>query len=231
MAIRHLSDSRTAVAVPTVGQRKEPAFTPPPRRVSPSDVANLGRYALIAFGIAESIRHRRESLGLPLTEFARQLGVDPSHVSRIENADTNPSLVVLSAISSALGLSLRQLLTPPRWAFTADWPNSDPLGSAGEASSADISHGHALHHRIVTVPAKGFSRTLGITQDFVTCIALDGEAIVRFRIEGQEQSEFLGEAGVVHARNLTELALKATQGNAKVLVLGSGTNCFCRDLQ
>jgi transcriptional regulator with XRE-family HTH domain len=61
--------------------------------------------------IGNRTRNRREALGLTQDELAREVGVTPQHVSRIESGLNAPSLDLLVKISRKLGVTADYLLT------------------------------------------------------------------------------------------------------------------------
>ncbi|HEX6606101.1 MAG TPA: helix-turn-helix transcriptional regulator [Chloroflexia bacterium] len=61
------------------------------------------------------IRERRKELGWTLAELARQVGINPAHLWRIETGAKgggNPSAKTLRRFAEVLGLSESELLTP-----------------------------------------------------------------------------------------------------------------------
>lgn len=69
----------------------------------PSDVPWLG----------ERLREQRLKRGVSLRGLARDVGVSASMISQIENAKTQPSVSTLYAITSALGISIEDVFSPP----------------------------------------------------------------------------------------------------------------------
>lgn len=60
------------------------------------------------------LRRRRKALGLAAKEVARVAGVSPSYVSQLEHGKQDrPSLDVLSALATALGVPTSELLGEP----------------------------------------------------------------------------------------------------------------------
>ena len=60
------------------------------------------------------LRRRRKALGLAAKELARAAGVSPSYVSQLEHGKQDrPSLDVLSALATALGVPTSELLGEP----------------------------------------------------------------------------------------------------------------------
>ena len=65
--------------------------TPVRRRVTATDLSKPGAYAMIAWGISELIRDSRQKTGLTTTDLVNQIGIDPSSLSRLEEAKANVS--------------------------------------------------------------------------------------------------------------------------------------------
>lgn len=55
------------------------------------------------------IRRLREEAGHGLNTFARSVGVAPSHLSRIERRQANPSPEVLKRIADGLGVAVTEI--------------------------------------------------------------------------------------------------------------------------
>ncbi|WP_353652325.1 helix-turn-helix transcriptional regulator [Streptomyces sp. CB03911] len=60
------------------------------------------------------IRTRREQMGYGLSRFARQVGVSPAHLSRIERGQRGAQPEVLGRIAAGLGASIADISDPPR---------------------------------------------------------------------------------------------------------------------
>lgn len=63
--------------------------------------------------LGERLREARTLRGASLRQLAREVGVSPSLVSQIENDKSRPSVSTLYAITSALGISVEDLLSAP----------------------------------------------------------------------------------------------------------------------
>jgi transcriptional regulator with XRE-family HTH domain len=60
--------------------------------------------------ISEKIKYNREKINMSKSELARQVGVSPSYITKIENGDkTNPSMEILLKISNALKVNISEL--------------------------------------------------------------------------------------------------------------------------
>ncbi len=63
--------------------------------------------------IAASLRREREHAGLSLGQLAAKASVSKSTLSQLESGSGNPSVETLWALSTALGVTISQLLDPP----------------------------------------------------------------------------------------------------------------------
>ena len=85
------------------------------RRVTASDLRKPGAYAMIAWGISELIRDARQKTGLTTTDLARQVGIDPSSLSRLEEAKANVSIEMLGKVCRALRIGMADRMDSGSW--------------------------------------------------------------------------------------------------------------------
>jgi transcriptional regulator with XRE-family HTH domain len=77
-----------------------------------------------AVALAQRITHERLRRGWSRTGLARRAGLDPSYVTRVEQAKfREPSVEKIRALASALGLPVDALTDPP----PAEMPDEDVL--------------------------------------------------------------------------------------------------------
>src|SRR5215467_7851145 len=60
--------------------------------------------------VGETVRSRRESLGLTQRSLAEKLGVEASHIAFIESGRRKPSLKLIGRLADVLGLDRQTLL-------------------------------------------------------------------------------------------------------------------------
>src|SRR5216683_4783726 len=60
--------------------------------------------------LGESLKSRREALGLTQRSLAQKLGVEASHVAFIESGRRKPSLKLVARIADTLGLERQEVL-------------------------------------------------------------------------------------------------------------------------
>jgi transcriptional regulator with XRE-family HTH domain len=73
-------------------------------------MANRPRSVLQVDG--DKIRELRDRAGLTLTAFARDVGTDVSHLSRIERGAGGPSNALRNRIAARLGVSIDDIAKP-----------------------------------------------------------------------------------------------------------------------
>lgn len=64
--------------------------------------------------VARNVRRVRVGRGLSQEKLAVDAAIDRTHVSRIERARENPTIVVLDRLARALKVDIRELLAPIR---------------------------------------------------------------------------------------------------------------------
>lgn len=89
------------------------------RKISESELIDYvknkpGQYALIAWGISEEIRYKRQRSNKSVAEVAERCDIDPAHLSKIEKGQTNVSLETLFKVFQFLDIDIAQLIAPPR---------------------------------------------------------------------------------------------------------------------
>ncbi|HEY8431164.1 MAG TPA: helix-turn-helix domain-containing protein [Sandaracinaceae bacterium] len=71
--------------------------------------------------LGENVRLLRQARGKTQQQMAKLAGVPRATWANLESGSANPTLAVLHAVSAALGVSLEELLAPPR-ASARHWP-------------------------------------------------------------------------------------------------------------
>lgn len=77
------------------------------------------------------VRGLRARTGLSQERFADAIGVGRSHMGKIENGRTNPSLAVIVKIARGLDISLAELFDT--MAGRPSWPDPDPTSMSWSA--------------------------------------------------------------------------------------------------
>jgi transcriptional regulator with XRE-family HTH domain len=68
----------------------------------------------LAAVLGENLRQLRAARGLTQAQLAKSAGVPRATWANLESGDANPTLHVLHAVAGALGVSIEELLRPPR---------------------------------------------------------------------------------------------------------------------
>jgi transcriptional regulator with XRE-family HTH domain len=110
MVMRDIRETAAAISLPL--PRSGIQAHTDPRRVTEEDLNIPGRFALIAWGLAEQLELQRQTNGLRISDVATACAIDPSHLSRVENGNANVSLESLNALAKYLSLNLKELIAP-----------------------------------------------------------------------------------------------------------------------
>jgi transcriptional regulator with XRE-family HTH domain len=70
-----------------------------------------------AWGISELIRDTRQKTGLTTTDLANQIGIDPSSLSRLEEAKANVSIEMLSKVCRVLRIGMTERMDSGSWIY------------------------------------------------------------------------------------------------------------------
>jgi transcriptional regulator with XRE-family HTH domain len=232
MLIRHISDTPTAITL-TAPASKEKQHSNP-RRIDLDKLEMAGIYALVAWGISERIRLYRERANCRISELADLCGIDPSHASRIENAEINTSLGTLEKIAKVLNIDLNDIIAPQPWSHrVAQLPRPKNRKQLSQSAICLVPKGvrHHLHPNYWEVPAgQPYNlRESGNTQTGSTSswIVLEGQVIFEILID-KEKSLHLLEAGqVLHVKGATVNTMQTLQYSKVIQVSYSQDFCSC----
>lgn len=97
------------------------------------------------------LREERLKRGISLRGLAREVGVSASMVSQIETSKSQPSVSTLYAITSALGISIEDVFTPPQEA-------AGEVGSGAAAPAASVAAGGGNGRTVETLEGRGSRR-------------------------------------------------------------------------
>jgi transcriptional regulator with XRE-family HTH domain len=109
----------------------------PRPRLCHDDVEMSGSTERIRAAIAENLRHARRSRGMSLRDLAEQAGVSKALLSQLERAVANPTIEVLSAVATALGLDFTDLIRVPLYEPRVLRAGSAEIGARTLLSSPD----------------------------------------------------------------------------------------------
>ncbi len=235
MIFRHLSETATAISLDS-DFYSATAEHPAQRRMKLKDLKDPGRYALVAWGLAEKIRLHREQANLRIAQLAFGCGIDPSHLSRIENADTNVSVDTLVRIARFLRIGLEDLIAPSPWCReVADFPRHDgPEGVEGRpvlgGTPGAAHHLHPAYWEMKSGagadvdPAGAFYR-----ESMSSWIVLSGRLIFEVRTALGTTGELIESGSVIHVRGETPLKIQALQDSEIIQITCSHSGqCACK---
>jgi transcriptional regulator with XRE-family HTH domain len=237
MIFRHLSESATAISLESEFYSAT-AEHPAPRRMKLKDLKDPGRFALVAWGLAEKIRLHREQANLRMAQLAYGCGVDPSHLSRIENADTNVSLDTLVRIARFLRIGLEELIAPAPWCReVVSFPRDTVRGehAAGQSLLSKTPHNpHHLHPLYWQVDSGStrMIRTSGNSSagSMSSWIVLSGRLIFEVGASFAQTNELAESGSVIHVRGGVPLRIQALEDSQIIqIAYSSSGHCTCKD--
>jgi transcriptional regulator with XRE-family HTH domain len=205
--------------------------TPLRRRVTEADLRKPGAYAMIAWGISELIRDARQKTGLTTTDLARQIGIDPSSMSRLEEAKANVSIEMLGKVCRALRIGMTERMESGSWIHERQ--SLDDAMLEGNRPQANSRAAHFLHPRAVRLAKGGHARkTTGHGSEagqLASWIVLSGRLLVELPESMGTKSMILDAGNVLHFREHGELKLEALQDSMLLQVVYS-QSCECDSL-
>lgn len=250
MIIRHVSNASTSITLNTHLTGKE--LHPAPRRVKAADFKDSGRYALIAWGLAEKIRLQRDRSKLSIAQVAAHCEIDASHLSRMERADTNVSLDTLMRVCRFLSIDLSDLIAPEPWAFQLGSLSLEKRTKKSPSKRTDDRFSHPLlpppgyeqaikQHKIShflhpvyweleqgeTLDEKSFEKTKISSGFNASWIMLEGQSIMNSPTDSGSVSMLIDEDGVVHLRGLFPNKIQAIKKSRLLQIVYAG-NCCCQ---
>lgn len=238
MITRPMSNTKTSIYLNT--QLEAAELHPTPRRVKEEDLKKPGQYALRAWGIADKIKLQRFRSNLRIAQVAAHCGIDASHLSRIENYETNVSLDALLRIGKFLSIDLDRLMAPPPWGYDVASlslreddeasPYVAPLtGAFGLQDSSQP--GHFLHPIYWKVGAGQQLDKLKLKDAKfnhpASWIMLSGRVIMDVRKGADSISELVEKDSVLHLRDSPPKKLHALEDSELLQIVYSG-ECFCK---
>jgi transcriptional regulator with XRE-family HTH domain len=225
LALKHLGDS------PRVVKDQESSSTirtPLRRRVTSNDLRKPGAYAMIAWGISELIRDARQKTGLTTTDLARSIGIDPSSMSRLEEAKANVSIEMLSRVCRALRIGMVERMESGSWIFERE--RIDPKHSGKQHLMSSPKGPHFLHPSLLHL-GEGERRAVSFDNGtdpgrISSWIVLSGRLLVEVQHGIGAKSIILDIGNVLHFREHGVVTLHAMQRSSVVQVVHSHI-CEC----
>lgn len=190
---------------------------------------NPDLYCMAAFGVSERIRLFRDTAGLQISELARMAELDRAHLSKVESADSNISILKLKNIGEQLGFDPSEAFRRELWGHKRAKLKSTP--GPHPAAISDHNPRHYLHIRYLNLRAgeeykqdllPGQERLLDTMSSW---IALRGAA--RFFIADRLDQGVMVDAGaVLHLRKPEKLKVCAVE-SAQFLEITFSPLCVC----
>lgn len=198
-------------------------------RVSASDLRKPGAYGMIAWGISESIRDARLKAGINPTELARKIGVDPSSISRLEEAKANVSVEMLAKVCSALRIGMAGCMEAGSWIYQRNLIDSGPWQCGRPSRAGGMHYLHASILRLekgASVIAPTATSKDTDSDRLSSWIVLSGRVMAELPDNMEGKSMILDADNVIHFREYGEVALHALQDCAIAQVVYS-SECAC----
>jgi transcriptional regulator with XRE-family HTH domain len=220
---------RSGNTAPVKNQESSLALrTPLRRRVTETDLRKPGAYAMIAWGISELIRDARQKTGLTTTDLARQIGIDPSSMSRLEEAKANVSIDMLGKVCRALRIGMGERMESGSWIYEC-YTIEDSILERGRSSNSPCA-AHFLHPKAMRISRGEHRKTTTGRGNEVgqlsSWIVLSGRLLVELPQSMGTKSVILDTGNVLHFREHGELTFEALQDSTVVQVVYS-QNCEC----
>jgi transcriptional regulator with XRE-family HTH domain len=198
------------------------------RRMSASTLSKPGIYALVAWGISEAIRDARLRAGLTPTDLAMQAGVDPSSISRLEDAKANISLEMLHRVCDVLRIGISSSMESGNWVCE----RNDIVPSRLDSHPVvHVPKGlHYLHPFVLSL-AKGDRRlvpagAMTVPEGLSSWILLNGRILAELPESMGTKSMVLDAGNVLHFRRPGEILIRALAQSTLIRIAYS-TVCEC----
>jgi transcriptional regulator with XRE-family HTH domain len=205
------------------------AIRPPARHRTAVELSQPGRYAMVAWGISEMVRYARLRAGVSTTELAHHIGVDPSSLSRLEEAKANVSIEMLLKVCQALSIGIDQRIESGSWIWQrADFDQSQ--SSRGNSVLEAPPGTHALHPSAYQFSADE-TDVLDTAYDcasagYSSWMVVKGRVIFELSESLGSNSLLLDKGSVVHFRKNGRLRVRALEDSSLMCIVFNAT-CQC----
>jgi transcriptional regulator with XRE-family HTH domain len=204
-----------------------------PRALKAEDLMQPGRYALISWGIAEKIRLYREQACLRVFQVANACGINPSQLTRIENAEIDVPIEIPIRIARFLRIGIDDLMSPVPWQYQifslprAEDKLENPLHLR---MNKPPGFDHYLHPCWRALPAGAVveihKQDWFKTGAVASWIVLTGRVIVSIKGSLENSLELLEEGSVIHFRRANPFRILALEASEILQIIYSAT-CSC----
>jgi transcriptional regulator with XRE-family HTH domain len=205
------------------------------RAVKSEDLLEPGRYALIAWGLAEKIRLYREQANLRVVQVANACGINPAQLSRIEGAEVDVPIDMLIRIARFLRIGIDDLIAPSPWQCQM---SSLPQAEEKQANPLHLlldkppGSDHYLHPSWRSLPAGSVveidEQDWSKTKAVASWIVMAGRIIVSIKGCLENSLELLEKGSVIHFRRASPVRIQALEASEIIQVIYSPT-CSCLD--
>lgn len=225
--LRHTSNSPAALVLEDELLAVSRAYMR--RRISADELQQVGRYALIAWGIAELVRENRRKAGLTIAELAHQIGIDASSLSRLEEAKANISMEMLLRVCRVLRIGLTGRIASGGW-ISQRVPFPRSTRAAAEPLLESPSGDHMLHPFALKLSEGQQIATYTDYAEDVTAlsswIVLSGRALFEVSMPQASKSLVVDAGSVVHFRGRDACTIKSLS-DCHIIQIACATNCKC----
>ena len=217
-------------SLPVRDARTSAVRAPMRRRVTANDLRKPGAYAMIAWGISELIRDTRQKTGLTTTDLARQVGIDPSSLSRLEEAKANVSIEMLARVCRVLRIGIGERMASGSWIH-----ESAELNAKSNDLFAPVLYApsgtHYLHPYTQNFsPGERCSIETGRSKDTAqisSWIVLKGKLLLELPSNLGGRSILAETGNVIHFREKSKVAVQALLPSTVVQIVYS-QSCQCK---
>jgi transcriptional regulator with XRE-family HTH domain len=200
------------------------------RTITEAELRKPGVYGLVAWGIAELIREAHQNTGRSTSDLAKQIGIDPSSLSRLEEAKTNVSIEMLAKVCRSLRTGMAECIDSGSWNYEAETMKAQRTMQA-EAALWKPRGTHALHPHILLL-ARGEGTTVEVgyghdTSQISSWIVVKGRVLLDFPQTWGGKTGIIDTGSVIHFREHGTLGVHALVDSTIVEMVHS-QSCGCK---
>jgi len=237
MVFRHGSNGAAAIGLEAGHRSQMTSEQTSPRRIKLEDLqGDPGKYALVAWGVAEKIRLYRQRASLTVAQLAAMCDVHPSYLSRVEEARTNVSLELLLRVARVLHMGLEEIVAPPGWCREIALFPKPNWKEGPRAPQPALHRPPGLRHFVHPVywSLRSSQSATSNERTMSSWIVLEGRAIFELPEAsvggpGSQRSELLETGSVIHLRAVGPIRVQALENTELLQIVYSAADCPCLD--
>jgi transcriptional regulator with XRE-family HTH domain len=200
------------------------------RSITGGELKKAGVYALVAWGISEFIRDARQRTGRTTTELANQIGIDPSSLSRLEEAKANVSIDLLAKVCRCLRIGMAERIESGNWTHERETIEFSRSGQVDPILPKPTGT-HALHPYILRL-AKGEMSTISTSRgkdpnQISSWIVVKGRILLELPPEWGGKTAIIDAGNVIHFREQGILGIHPLLDSTIVQIVHSHA-CECK---